>query len=87
MSFPGVSCIIAWAWTSLLLPEQEGGKPVTAGKGRRVRAVLRHGYVSVCASLLKEEMAARSRILAEITPRSEQPDGLLPTGSQRLRHD
>ena len=49
--------------------------------------MLHYGYVSVCASLLKEEMAARSRILAEKTPRSEQPDGLPPTGSQRLRHD
>ena len=36
---------------------------------------------------LKEETATHSRILAGRIPRTEEPGGLQPTGSQRVGHD
>ena len=36
---------------------------------------------------LEEEMATHSSILAWEIPRTEEPGGLQPTGSQRVRHD
>ena len=36
---------------------------------------------------LEEEMAAYPRILAWEIPWTEEPDGLQPTGSQRVGHD
>ena len=36
---------------------------------------------------LKTEMATHSSILARIIPWTEEPGGLLSTGSQRQRHD
>ena len=37
--------------------------------------------------LLEKEMAAHSGILVQEIPWTEEPGGLLPMGSQRLRHD
>ena len=36
---------------------------------------------------LEKEMATHSSILAWTTPRTEEPGGLLSTGSQRVGHD
>ena len=37
--------------------------------------------------LLEKEMAIHSSILAWRTPWTEEPNGLQPMGSQRVRHD
>ena len=43
--------------------------------------------VCVCVSDLEEHMANHSNILVWRTPWTEEPGGLQPMGSQRIRHD
>ena len=43
------------------------------------------GFIDGAA--VEEEMATHSSILAWRTPRTEEPGGLQPMGSQRVRHD
>ena len=60
-----------------------GGKepPASAGDTRDAGSILRR------EDALEEGVAAHSSILAWRIPRTEEPGGLQPTGSQRGRHD
>ena len=67
----------------IVFPGSTSGKePACQSRGCKINGFDPWGWED-----LEEGMETHSSILAWRTPWTEKPDGLQPTGSQRVRHD